>query len=263
LFKIVYYCGMMEKIPIIINNYNLLTFPREMINALLKWQNISRIIIVDNNSNYTPLLNYYEALKLKDKITIIRMKNNLGHHAPWAINLPKMLHNELKCRYYVVTDPDLDISHLPPDTLEQLYNLYLRLPYGNYEYRGRAGDPFLNAKIPFRTKIGLGIRTDDIPEGALFFTNMERRYNEQPVTNGVLCAPLDTTFAIYDTIRGFAPGIGGVRTIAPLLCRHLPYYYTAETLGNDDEYINYLNTANYSSSTKQRRDGIGETAITE
>lgn len=234
-----------------------------MVQILSRWKNVGRIFIVDNNSDYFPLLDWYQSLKFSKNITIIRMKYNLGHHAPWMIDLPKQIFNEFKNRYYVVTDPDLDLAFLPKDTLDAMVAEYQILPWGTYDYQGRTGDPFTGAKIPYRTKIGLGIQVDDVDWDSNYFTNMELRYHEQPKINGVQLAPVDTTFAIYDMTfaNGGNPGIGGVRMQHPYHCRHIPYYFTDALLESNEEYKNYLATCNHSSSLKKRHDGILDTII--
>lgn len=252
----------MEKIPIIINNFNLLTYPKEMVRALLDWDDVGEIFIVDNNSSYRPLLEWYNLIRSHKRVNVLKCNSNFGHVAPWAMELPKQLTREFKCRYFVVTDPDLDLSGCPIDTLSRMIDAYKTLPYGSYDYQARAGDPFSGAKILYRLKIGLGIRIDDVPPDALFYTEMETRYYEQPMHGDLVrLAPVDTTFALYDSMYGVRAGIGGVRMEEPYQVRHLPYYFTGETLKQNYEYQNYLSTANYSSSTKQRFDGIGSTNI--
>ena len=46
-------------IPVIINNRNLLTWPKAMVRDLSKWEGIGDIYIVDNGSTYEPLLEWY------------------------------------------------------------------------------------------------------------------------------------------------------------------------------------------------------------
>lgn len=252
----------MEKIPVIINNFNLLTYPKKMVRILLDWDGVGEIFIVDNNSTYRPLLDWYQLIKSHKRVNVIRCNSNFGHTAPWAMELPKQLTRQFQCRYFVITDPDLDLSGCPADTLTQMIDQYRTLPYGSYDYQARAGDPFAGAKISYRMKIGLGIRIDDVPADALFYTEMETRYHEQPMHGDLVqLAPVDTTFALYDSVYGVRAGVGGVRMVEPFEVRHLPYYFTAETLKQDDEYRNYLATANYSSSTKQRFEGAGSTNI--
>ena len=96
------------KIPVIINNRNLLTYPKQMFEDLKSFNDIGDITIVDNDSTYEPLLEWYETKPCE----IIKTSNN-GHLSPWLIDLPKKLTSE----FYVVTDSDLDLSTTPKDSL--------------------------------------------------------------------------------------------------------------------------------------------------
>jgi hypothetical protein len=251
------------KIPIVINNYNLMTWPKAMVNTLLKWEWVHSILIIDNASNYKPTLNWYSQVERHPRVGVLRLRENLGHIAPFQLNVAQQLYFLTKCRYYVITDPDLDLSALPRNTLKQMVAIYESLPQGDYVYAGREGDPFNGARIRYRDKLGLSIRIDDVPNDALFYTNMEGRYYEQPTDDKIQTAPVDTTFALYSVSEPSAYKVGGVRTSAPLTCRHLPYYHTEATLQADEEFKQYLHHANYSSSSKQRFDGVGGTLITK
>ena len=71
-------------IPIIINNRNRLTFLQELIESL-EAKGYRNIFIIDNNSNYQPLLNYYESCPYK----IFRLDKNIGYLALWKTNIYK------------------------------------------------------------------------------------------------------------------------------------------------------------------------------
>lgn len=90
------------RVPVIINNYNLLTWPKEMVNRLKQWENIGEIIIVDNASDYEPLLEWYDT----SPCTVIRLESNMGHKAPWDSGVVSGLGTSV----YAITDPDLDLS---------------------------------------------------------------------------------------------------------------------------------------------------------
>jgi len=64
----------MHPINIIINNFNLVTWPKEMVNTILGWKKVQQIFIVDNNSNYFPTLDWYKQIELHPKIKVIKMK---------------------------------------------------------------------------------------------------------------------------------------------------------------------------------------------
>jgi hypothetical protein len=64
------------RIPVIINNYNRLTSLKLLIASLEK-RGYQNIIIVDNNSTYQPLLDYYKSCRYR----LIRLEKNLGSNA--------------------------------------------------------------------------------------------------------------------------------------------------------------------------------------
>jgi len=67
-----------KRIPIIINNFNRLTYLKELIQSL-EQRGYSNIYIIDNLSTYQPLLDYYESCRYR----IFRLKKNLGSYALW------------------------------------------------------------------------------------------------------------------------------------------------------------------------------------
>src|SRR5437016_2259980 len=63
-----------KQIPIIINNRNRVTYLLQLISWLEK-SGYNNIYIIDNNSKYPPLLEYYS----KTKYPVFRLKENAGH----------------------------------------------------------------------------------------------------------------------------------------------------------------------------------------
>jgi len=94
---------------IYINNRNFLTWPKKMSEILLNQGH--DVYIVDNASTYEPLLEWYNQQK---DIKIIKLGINSGHNSPWT---HKIIDTS---DYYVVTDPDLDISTVPSNWDEVL-----------------------------------------------------------------------------------------------------------------------------------------------
>jgi hypothetical protein len=83
-------------------------------------------------------------------------------------------------------------------------------------------------------KVGLQIRTDDIPEIERYAYSLqwERSLNARRVARmAIIPAEVDTHFAIYRS--PYNPGICGVRLAEPYQVRHLPWYnveYTEEEI---------------------------------
>jgi glycosyltransferase involved in cell wall biosynthesis len=66
----------------IINNRNLYTWTKDIVDNLHKFSLIDDVIIIDNGSTYEPLLEWYDT----NPCTIIK-ERNLGHTALWNIDL--------------------------------------------------------------------------------------------------------------------------------------------------------------------------------
>ncbi len=213
---------MHESVTVIINNRDLLSWPRAMIERIERFERLAQILIVDNGSTYPPLLEFYA----ETPHTVVWLDNR-GHSAPWS---PEVL-ALVATRYYVVTDPDLDLYETPSDCLPHLMRCLQRFP--------RAG------------KIGLGLRIDDVPVSSPYFhhvNSLERGYWSLPLLDGLVRpAPVDTTFAIYDRSLLSRYVVCGGRTDAPYTARHWPW----SVITPNDEFRYYLERANHSSSYKQ------------
>lgn len=187
-----------QPVTVVVNNRDLLTWPRAMVGAIEKFEGLSGIVIIDNGSTYEPLLDWYSRIPH----TVVRLAN-LGHTAPWS----EEARAHIKTRFYVVTDPDMGLDETPRDCLLHLQECLARHP--------RAG------------KIGLGLRIDDVPPQSPYFEHvnrLERGYWQLPLfEGGVRPAPVDTTFALYDKKLVHRYVVGGGRTDNPYTARHLPW----------------------------------------
>ena len=236
-------------VPIVITNRNLTSWPKAMIQDLRRMNGCGPIVIVDNDSTAPETLEWYDSLDSDKDIAIIYTRVNMGHTAPWMVGIPNALYSQYGFREYIVTDPDLDLSGCPKDTLIMLREMLHEMDPSPYKYKGEG--VFKDVQFFCKDKIGLGIRIDDVPGDALFFNECERQYWEQkpmrpnyknPLLPQVIPAPVDTTFALYVWERNSTYGIGGCRTMDPLV-RHLPYYVTESNLDDHQEFRNYLKKA--------------------
>lgn len=217
------------EIPIIINNFNRLTFPLELI-EFLENCGFTNIVILDNNSSYPPLLKFYETCKYK----VIRQKQNLGHLAFWKSGL----YNKYKWNYFVYTDSDVvPVPECPKDFIEY----FRRILSSNYRL----------------DKIGFGIKIDDLPDSFSLknkIVDYEKHYWERAVMPNLYEAPIDTTFALYKPLskleRGESYTLAAWRTGSPYLIRHLPWYINSGNLSEEERY--YIQTCNSSSSMGQQ-----------
>lgn len=210
-----------KNIPIIINNYNRLDYLKRLITSL-QTRGYNNIHIIDNNSSYPPLLEYYEHCN----IHIFRLKTNIGYKAMWETEIYDMF----KRSYYVYTDSDMQIDENCPDDFMSKFI-------------------FILERFPFSQKVGFGIAIDDIPD---CFThkaeviNHEKQFWAKEVLPQVYRAPIDTTFALY---RPFCKGIASnrnevYRTGKPYVIKHLPWYIDSKNMTSEEIY--YINSISQS-----------------
>jgi len=219
-------------IPVIINNFNRLTYLRELIHAL-ESRGLVNIIIIDNQSTYAPLLEFYETCPYK----VVRLGVNYGHLALWKSGI----YNRYKWDYFVYTDPDVTpVEQCPTDFLIHFKSL-------------------LDRKIEL-DKIGFGIKIDDLPDRFSLkerVVRYESHYWKKEIAPGLYDAPVDTTFALYKPFSGLKAGevytLRSWRTGFPYLIRHLPWYIDSSQLSTEDQY--YLDTCNASSTIGKELSG--------
>ncbi len=184
-------------IPIYINNRNRLTTTRALVDYV---QHIPQTmpILVDNDSDYPPLLEWYKACG----VNVIQLRN-VGPRAPWTLRHALMR----DCLYYVVTDSDLDLTGVPLDMLDVL----------------REG----LERYPDRIKCGLSLEIEDLPErfaSTRVIRRWEQKYWLKRVGARWWDAGVDTTFALYRSGRDW-PGIfPSLRADRPYTARHVPWY---------------------------------------
>jgi hypothetical protein len=187
------------EIPVIINNKNRLTYLLQLI-EWLESTGMKNIIILDNQSTYPPLLEYYSQSPYK----IIYLNRNVGPRAIWECDETKDILRD----FYIYTDPDV----LPDDscTMDTLKKMHTALQ-GNFSI----------------DKIGLGLRIDDLPDHYKLHKEVvewESQFWNQPVNDFIFKAPVDTTFALYAPYASGGGECKAYRTNYPFVARHLPWY---------------------------------------
>ena len=205
-----------KAIPIIINNFNRIFSLKKLIEGLER-TGYTNIYIIDNNSTYQPLLEYYKKCRYK----IFLLKENVGYKALWKTDISKLFCND----YYIYTDSDLALVDACPDDF--IDYLFLKLK----QYK-------------FAPKIGLSLRLDNIPA---FYNNKkqviewETKYYTNANPEGLFRAPIDTTFALYRPRVGLSRSrfVESYRTPFPYQAEHLPWYNDSEHLNKEDKY--YIN----------------------
>lgn len=209
-------------IPIFINNRNLLTWPKKMLDKIKTFDGVGDIYIIDNGSTYEPLLAWYETKPCE----IIKL-GNLGHEAVWKCGVLDKIDSE----YYVVTDPDLGLENIPTNAL-----LYLKERMDKYKL----------------DKIGFGLEYNNVRIDSPYYQHLylyekERWFQSNRYDNTYFDVAIDTTFALYSKKKYF---IGGASVGRPYVAKHYPWYLTYSDIEKNDEFKYYLNHANISSSYK-------------
>lgn len=224
-------------IPVYINVFNRLTTTRSLAEQIAELPGAVPILI-DNASDWPPLLDWYQSCPYD----VIRLNENVGHHAPWKRVIPDAAEflRRYRSDYYVVTDCDLCIADCPRDLLN-----VLREP--------------LQWAIGI-VKSGVSLRLDDLPEWQTTVRDWESRFWKRPYPCGRFYnALVDTTFAMYDRRTPFhqatkVVGIPATRSAPPYVARHLPWYLDGENL--DAENANYFRSASRSNSWKPAGKGL-------
>jgi hypothetical protein len=211
-------------IPVYIIAFNNPTYVKMMVDQLKKLE-VKDIIIVDNNSTYEPLLEYYKVNVGKFKL--IKMDQNYGH-----LVVTKCFYNFLP-QVFAITDPDLQFHpNIPKTFLQDLYEIGKK--YNSY-------------------KVGMAL---DISEPHLLNPNL--KYGNESIINWesrfwhnrihddkfeLYDACIDTTFAVYnkDLYREYYDGTRcNIRVAGNYIAKHIPWY--KDDLMSLDEKNNYSKT---------------------
>jgi glycosyltransferase involved in cell wall biosynthesis len=216
----------MKSTHIFICSYNRHNPLQHLVNCLLS-RGYNNIVILDNQSTYKPLLDWYKTLN-DTPVVIYNCKHNYG---PGALDRCRFEEEEFRSRYlhiieneyHVYTDSDVvPVDEIPNDFIDDMVEIAKK-----YE-------------IP---KLGLSLRIDDLPEhfslkqqviaheGDFF----HRGYIADDKCQ-VFKAPVDTTFALNAPglncgLYGEAYRMGGL-----YFARHAPWYYDTNNLPDDEKY---------------------------
>lgn len=212
-------CGV-NNIPIFIISYNRLSYVKKTI-EWLENGNIKNIIIIDNNSKYEPLLQYYKSIPYK----IIYMEKNSGHKVFWENDIFK----KYRDNFYAVTDPDLiPVDECPDDFMEYFFNI-LR-------------------KYNFVRKVGFSLKIDDLPSDNKFSKEViewESQYYKVKISSdNIYYGSIDTTFALYipDSLVKHQSFYSAFRVGFPYQAKHLPWYKNENAITEEDIFYSQNRT---------------------
>jgi hypothetical protein len=203
---------MSESVPVFLIVRDRLAPLRELV-GWLERAGHQEIWLVDNASTYPPMLEYLD----RSPHTVIRTGRNLGHRSPW---LSGAVQRHAHGRHFVVSDPDvIPDEACPLDAVEHFRSLLDR--------------------YPDMDKAGFGLRIDDLPESYPLADSVRRwesRFWRNEVEPGVFHADIDTTFALYRPLDRRHQEDRSLRTGAPYVARHAPWYSSPDELSDDDRY---------------------------
>ena len=209
------------QVPILINNFNRLAYLEQLI-AWLERAGYRKIYIIDNNSDYPPLVEYYR----QSPHTVFRLNRNQGHFSIWET----IIFSRFSRDYYVYTDPDIVPDETCPSDIMSYFKSLLEA-------------------YPWAKKVGFGLRIDDLPDHYALKQQViqwETQFWQRPVQQDVFDALIDTTFALYRPgAKGGADG-PAIRTAGKYIARHMPWYENSQAL--DDETLYYLRSCSKASS---------------
>lgn len=208
-----------KNMPVVVIGYNQYTYVKNMVTQLEKYT--SDIIVVDNNSTYDPLLNYY---KNNFGYTLLRQKKNYGHSV-FRQDFVQQLVGDV----YLLTDPDLKFtSNLPANFINSLIDI---------------SNHFKAQKVGFALSIDSDqIRTDvqfhgnSIKEWESQFWKKRLEYPMNPSLE-LYGAAIDTTFCLIN--KKFIAG-NMIRIAGNYTCLHLPWFKDFKDHLLPGEYDAYL-----------------------
>jgi len=184
--------------------------------VLVNWfkaNGFNNICLVDNDSSYPPLLEYYDSIDCR----VIKLMANLGAGSPW---IRKVVQTLAKDSYYIVSDPDIaPIEECPSNAIEYFYELL--------------------QKYPQFEKVGFSLKLDDLPECYQFRDEVitwEKQFYKNELEPSVYQSFIDTTLALYRP--GSLRGVGRpcIRVGYPYEARHMPWYSNSAELTDEEVY---------------------------
>jgi len=203
-------------VPVVINSYNRLEALKIEVEWILGLDGEPSVIILDNASDYPPLLAYYASLD-HPHVQVVFLGYNSG------LEGLEDLAGELK-RFpkFVITDPDLvPYPDTPSDILSRMSDFLDRYP----QYR----------------QVGASMEIRDIPDCYPLREQVrqwEARYwppEAAVVEEGAFEAWVDTTFGMYRSNSDVTRIEPAVRLDRPYTLRHVDWYLDPDNLNEEQE----------------------------
>jgi len=217
----------MDNIPVYVISFNRLSVLKKTLEGLLRFVERKNIIIIDNASDYKPILDYYITL-VESGITIfynskLKSANELNTIAPFI----EKENARRKCEYYVITDPDISLELSNEDLF-------------------RVCKFFLNSMSDINI-VGPMLKITDIPKTYIYREYAWKRHVEQfwhKIPQYIIYnkkrvfyqhALIDTTFGMLRSSTKFKRLHKGVLLYSPYEAQHLDWYISKENLTEDQK----------------------------
>lgn len=184
-----------------------------------------RIILHDVKTTYKPTLEFLEEMKSKGYDVF---RSEVNHHHTVKDTINKYLNDHPECKYYILTDPDIELDQVNGDIIE-FYKHCLET---------------LNCN-----SVGPMLRIDDIPDHypkkKLAISRHKNQFWDKPQETiefksncyKYINCGTDTTFQFCkSTFKPSYPYGGVIRTLAPYACRHLDWYINPKSLTDCQRY---------------------------
>jgi glycosyltransferase involved in cell wall biosynthesis len=216
----------MKDTPIIILNKDRLPPLIDLVTSLQQ-RNYNNIIIIDNESTYEPLLEWYKKTNAEVFINDVVETNFDNSTLYTLVKLQHPRFADITKEHYVYTDSDVvPIQENPENFIEDMievcnqFNLH---------------------------KVGLGIKIDDLPQNNSWQTQkaieIESKFLENKIPHEkfeLYSAPVDTSFAVYAPNAPALWGNNSFRMGGNHMARHYPFYYDINNLPMDE--LHYIKT---------------------
>jgi hypothetical protein len=198
-----------------------------MVEWLRKASSVGQITLLDNNSTYPPLLEYYE--EIKDICDVRFLGKNLGSQALW-----KQDDKSLRSAPFIYTDPDI----LPDD--ECPYDLVDFLVKAALAHSADLRSSWNGGRIH---KIGPGLKITDIPDCYALKDKViwwESQFWKPQLKHvayrgvDIYDAAIDTTMALYLDDGPF--NLAAVRVGHPYVARHTAWYIDSANPTEEQAY---------------------------
>ena len=171
------------------------------------------IWILDNNSTYPPLLEWYKTCKNK----VILLDENMGPYALWNTQAFYLFERS----YYVYTDADILVADQTPNDFLAYFKKTL-------------------LEHPGFSKIGFSLKIDDLPDSYSRKNSVvewENIFWTKEISHELFDAAIDTTFALYPPFIAGGHKLKAIRTGGQYTAHHLPWYEDSLNPSDEEKYF--------------------------